>query len=114
MEDCIFCKIIKGEIPCKKEFEDEDVLVFHDTYPLAPVHLLVVPKKHISKLSDATADDQMLLGKIQLVAAKVAKDLGIGEAFRVLNANGTLAGQTVFHIHYHVRGGWGDKAPEDI
>ncbi len=113
MENCVFCKIIKGKVPSKKVYEDEEVLAFHDTNPLAPVHVLVISKKHIGKLSEANNTDAMILGKIQLVAAKVAKDLGIGEAFRVLNANGSEAGQSVFHIHYHVRGGWKEGMPED-
>ena len=113
MEECTFCKIIKGNIPSKKVYEDEEVLAFHDINPLAPVHVLVIPKKHIEKLSEASDNDIEILGKLQIIAAKVAKDLGIGEAFRVLNANGKDAGQSVFHIHYHVRGGWKKEAPED-
>ena len=112
MDDCVFCKVIKGEIPSKKVFEDDDLLAFEDIHPMAPVHILIVPKKHIARLSEATPEDQMLLGKIQLTAAKIAKDLLIGDAFRVLMANGALAGQTVFHIHYHLRGGW-KEAPKD-
>lgn len=111
MADCVFCKIIKGDLPSRKEYEDSDVIVIHDINPAAPVHLLIIPKKHIAKLSDATSKDKNLLGKIQLTAAKVAKKAGIGDAFRVTVASGKGAGQTVFHLHYHLIGGW-DKVPE--
>lgn len=105
MDDCIFCKIVKGEVTSKKEYEDKDVLAFHDIHPKAPVHVLVIPKKHIARLSEASEDDQALLGKCQLVAAKLAKKLGVEDAFRLSLANGKGAGQDVFHIHYHVLGG---------
>lgn len=105
MEGCIFCKIVKGELPSEKEYEDDEVLAFHDIYPKAPVHILVIPKKHIANLADVSSDDQSLLGKCQLAAANLAKKLGIGDAFRVLTASGGDAGQSVFHLHYHVVGG---------
>lgn len=114
MADCIFCKIVSGEVPSKKIFEDEDTLSFHDINPKAPVHFLIIPKKHIDKLAQAKEEDKTLLGKIQLLAARLAKDFGIGEAFRLLSFNGKSAGQTVFHLHYHVRGGWEGKVSEDI
>ena len=114
MSKCIFCKIVKGEIPSKKVYEDQDLIVIHDIKPLAPVHVLIIPKKHIAKLSGAGPEDKILLGKIQLVAAKIAHDLKIDEAFRVLLANGSKAGQSVFHIYYHLRGGWKNNIPEDI
>ena len=112
-KDCVFCKIVAGEIPSKQVYQDEEIIAFHDISPKTPVHILVVPQKHISKLSEADDSDGELLGKIQLVCAKVAEDAGIGDAFRVLNFNGERAGQTVFHIHYHVRGGWEDDKKED-
>lgn len=105
-QGCIFCKIVRGEIPAKKEYEDEDVVVFHDVEPKAPIHVLVIPKKHIPRLSEVSQEDVGVLGKCQLVAADVAQKLGVGDAFRVLNASGEGAGQSVFHIHYHVLGGW--------
>lgn len=107
--ECIFCKIVAGELPSKKEYEDEDVIAIHDINPAAPVHLLVIPKKHIAKLAEARQEDQNLLGKIQIVAAKVAEKTGISDAFRVATASGKDAGQTIFHIHYHVIGGWGKE-----
>lgn len=112
-KDCIFCRIVKGEIPAKKVYEDRDLIVIHDIKPLAPVHVLLIPKKHIAQLSEAKPEDKILLGKIQLVAAQVARDLKIEEAFRVLLCNGVKAGQSVFHLHYHVRGGWKGDVPED-
>jgi len=113
MDDCIFCKIVKGEVPSKKVYEDVDILAFYDIHPLAPVHVLVIPKKHIAKLSEAGEEDEDLLGKIQIVLSKIAKDLKIEDSFRVLLCNGEKAGQSVFHIHYHLRGGW-ENPPKDI
>lgn len=113
MNDCIFCKIVKGEILSKKVYEDDRILAFYDIHPLAPVHVLVIPKKHIAKLSEASERDANLLGKIQIAIVKIAKDLKIEDSFRVLLCNGEKVGQSVFHIHYHLRGGW-KKPPEDI
>lgn len=107
--DCLFCKIIKGEISCKKVYEDDEVLAFWDIKPVAPVHILVIPKKHIPRVVDAEEEDFSVLGKIQLVIAEIAKEQGIGDSFRIANANGEMAGQSVFHIHYHLLGGWKDK-----
>jgi len=109
MEDCIFCKIIRGEAPSEKVWEDEEILAFKDIKPSAPVHILIVPKKHIENLSDTSSEDQALLGKIQLTAVKIAEKLGIKDAFRVSTLNGENAGQTVFHLHYHLMGGWSEK-----
>jgi histidine triad (HIT) family protein len=103
--NCIFCKIIRGEIPSKKVFEDDDVLAFHDIHPAAPVHVLVIPKKHIAKLSDATEEDQAVLGKMMLVATKVASDLGSTDGFRTIINVGRVGRQDVFHLHMHVLGG---------
>jgi len=111
MEDCIFCKVIKGELPSKKEYEDKDVIAFRDINPVAPVHVLIVPKKHITNLVSASDKDGEILGKCQLVAKEVAKKVGISDAFRVLTANSEKAGQSVFHLHYHLIGGWNDKSP---
>ncbi len=103
--NCIFCKIIRGEIPSKKVFEDDDVLAFNDIHPAAPVHVLVIPKKHIAKLSDATEADQAVLGKMMLVATKVANDLGATDGFRTIINVGRVGRQDVFHLHMHVLGG---------
>ena len=111
MDDCIFCKIIDGEISSKKVYEDENIFAFYDIHPLAPIHVLIIPKKHIARLSEATLEDENLLGKLQLAAAKIAKDLKIADTFRLSLCNGKKAGQSVFHIHYHLRGGWEGEAP---
>lgn len=104
-KDCVFCKIVKGEIPSKKEYEDDGVLAFRDINPVAPVHILIVPKKHIKNLSSASVEDAAILGKCQVVASELAKKNGIGGAFRLLTASGSEAGQSVFHLHYHLVGG---------
>ncbi len=103
--DCIFCKIIRNEIPSTKVYEDDDVLAFNDIHPSAPVHVLVIPKKHIAKLSDATAADQAVLGKMMLVATQVANDLGSTDGFRTIVNVGRVGRQDVFHLHMHVLGG---------
>lgn len=104
--DCIFCKIGKGEIPAKVVYEDESVLAFEDINPQAPVHILIIPRKHIPTLLDIEETDGVLLGHMFGVANRIAKERGIAEkGFRVvLNCN-REAGQTVFHIHLHLLGG---------
>ena len=112
MEDCIFCKIIKGEIPSNKVYEDEDVLAFHDINPAAQIHILVIPKKHISMLTDLKEEDEALIGKIYTTINKIAKQEGFEEeGFRVIVNCGKDAGQEVMHIHFHILGGkkLGDK-----
>jgi histidine triad (HIT) family protein len=103
---CIFCKIVEGEISAKKVYEDEDVLVFHDINPVAPVHVLIIPKKHLAKIADITINDAELMGKLMLTARKVAEQLGVAESgFRLVINNGESANQTVFHLHIHLIGG---------
>ncbi|MFA5140005.1 MAG: histidine triad nucleotide-binding protein [Elusimicrobiota bacterium] len=102
--DCLFCKIVSGEIPSRKVYEDERALAFKDLNPAAPTHLLVVPKKHIAKLSDSAEADESLLGHLQLVIRKLAAENGL-EDFRVVLNNGRGAGQSVDHVHYHVLSG---------
>ena len=106
MTNCIFCKIISGDIPGDIVYQDDDVLAFRDLNPKAPTHILVIPKKHISTLNDVQTDDAELVGKMYLAAKKIAADEGIAEpGYRtVMNCN-ALAGQTVFHIHLHLLGG---------
>ena len=112
MKDCIFCKIVKGEIPCKKIYEDEDILAFHDIDPRAPVHFLVIPKKHISNIMEAEAVDSALFGKILFKAQELAKEPGLaspagcgekGGRF-VINCK-SQGGQSVDHLHLHFLGG---------
>ena len=112
MGDCIFCKIIKGEIPSKKVYEDKDIFAFEDINPQAPVHILIVPKKHIAKSLDAAGQDKELIGSIFMIANKLAKEKGIAESgFRlVVNCNRD-SGQEVFHIHFHLLGGRKMKWP---
>lgn len=105
MSDCIFCKIIAGEIPSKKLYEDDDVLAFWDIAPQAPVHFLVIPKKHIPTPSDITEEDQNVMGKLMRIGAQVAAENGTGDAYRVIFNNGAKAGQEVFHTHMHILGG---------
>ena len=100
----IFEKIIAGELPCDRVYEDGQCLAFKDINPVAPLHVLVVPKKHIDRLSNSTPEDQGLLGHMMRVAAHVAKEQGY-EDFRVITNNGAGAGQTVFHLHLHVIAG---------
>jgi len=102
--DCIFCKIVAGNIPSKTIFEDDEVIAFHDIRPLAKVHFLIVPKAHIETLKDCTAEHQALLGKMMLLAAQLAAEQGLTGYKTVMNV-GHEGGQEVFHIHLHVFGG---------
>lgn len=106
MSDCLFCKIIDKKIPSRIVYEDELVLAFEDVNPQAPVHTLVIPKKHIPTLLDITEEDSGLLAHIFRVASKIAKDKGIdSRGFRVVSNCNPESGQTVYHIHFHVLGG---------
>lgn len=102
--DCIFCKIISGAIPCKKIYEDDEVIAFHDIKPMAKVHFLIVPKLHVETLKDCEASHQQLLGKMLLLAPKLAAEQGL-KGFKTLINTGKEGGQEVFHIHIHVFGG---------
>lgn len=105
-EECIFCKIVAGEIPAKKVYEDEEILAFEDVSPQAPVHILVIPKKHISSLLALEPEDEKLAATFLYRIQDIAKKLNLDEAgFRVVNNIGKQGGQTVFHIHFHVLGG---------
>ncbi|HSH54634.1 MAG TPA: histidine triad nucleotide-binding protein [Methylotenera sp.] len=108
--DCIFCKIVAGSIPAKKIFEDDDVIVFNDIKPINPVHFLIVPKLHVESLASCEVQHQSLLGKMLLLAPKLAKEQGLA-GFRTMINTGREGGQEVFHIHLHVYGG-GDKLPK--
>lgn len=104
--DCLFCKLVNGDIPAKILYQDDDVIAFEDIAPKAPTHFLVIPKRHISTLNDLTAEDAALVGKLPITAAKIAKDLGIAEdGYRVVMNCNEQGGQTVYHIHMHVLGG---------
>jgi len=103
-ETCIFCKIVQGKIPSTKIFEDDDVIVFNDIHPIAKVHFLIVPKLHIESLASCDVQQQSLLGKMLLLAPKLAKEQGLA-GFRTMINTGKEGGQEVFHIHVHVFGG---------
>ncbi|MBK2112296.1 histidine triad nucleotide-binding protein [Francisella tularensis subsp. novicida FSC159] len=104
MSDCIFCKIITGEIPSKKVYEDENIFAFHDINPAADIHILVIPKKHIASLNDLTEQDHELMGKFILSIPKVAKLMGL-KGFKTIFNTGKEGGQMVFHLHAHILGG---------
>lgn len=103
---CLFCKILNNEIPSKKVYEDDDVYAFEDITPKAPVHILIIPKKHIETLNNIKEEDYKLIGKIYGAAAKIASEKGLSErGYRVVANCNADAGQTVFHIHFHLMGG---------
>lgn len=101
----VFEKIIKGELPCEKVFENERILAIQDIHPIAPVHLLIIPKKPIVSLQDVREEDLPLIGEIVAVAQQLAKKFDIEEGYRLLTNHGADAGQTVFHLHFHLIGG---------
>ena len=105
MEDTIFGKITRGEIPTEFLFEDDQCVVIRDIHPQAPTHVLIIPREPIPRLVDSNVDDQALLGHLLLVAGRVAEDLGVGDAFRLVINNGEGGGQTVFHLHLHILAG---------
>jgi histidine triad (HIT) family protein len=106
MNDCIFCKIVKGDIPSKKAYEDELVYAFHDIAPAAPVHVLVIPKEHVlAGVDEVTEDNAAIVAHIFTVIPKIAKELGLTGGYRVVSNIGADAGQTVRHIHFHIIGG---------
>ncbi len=106
MSDCLFCRIVRGEIPCSKVYEDDDLLAFRDIHPQAPVHVLFVPKVHMGGLNDLVEGVPAAVARIPQVAAKVARELGIAETgYRLVMNSGPDAGQTVFHLHVHLLGG---------
>ena len=105
MDNCIFCKIARGEIPSKKIYQDDDVIAFHDIRPIAPVHFMVVPTLHVASLAEVTDEHRALLGKIMVVASRLAKEQGCTDGFRTIVNTGRVGGQEVHHLHLHVIGG---------
>jgi histidine triad (HIT) family protein len=103
--DCLFCKIAAKQIPAKIVYEDPEIFAFEDIGPQAPTHLLICPRKHIASLQDASADDAAMLGRLQLVATKLAGERNLKEGFRTVINTGEHAGQSVLHLHLHVLGG---------
>ncbi len=105
MEDCIFCNIVDGKIPCNKVFEDEDILAFHDIHPVAPVHFMVIPKLHIASLAQVDFSHQLLLGKMLALGSKLAVGQGCGDGWRTIINTGRVGRQEVYHLHMHIIGG---------
>jgi histidine triad (HIT) family protein len=103
--DCLFCKIVSGSIPVTRLFEDEYTLAFPDIHPQAPVHLLIVPKRHIASMAHSTAEDSALLGHLFSTAAEVARQQNLAQGYRLVINTGTDGGQTVEHLHVHLLGG---------
>ena len=103
--DCIFCKIVAGEIPSKKIYEDDEVFAFHDIRPVAPVHFMIIPKRHLASLADCDDSHGEILGKILLHAPRLAKAQGLNDGFRTIINTGRGGGQEVYHLHVHVMGG---------
>ena len=105
MQHCIFCKIIKGEVPSRKVYEDDDVLAFHDVRPQAPVHFMIIPKVHVDTLAHCQPEHQAVLGKILLLTASLAREQGCPDGYRTIVNTGRVGRQEVYHLHVHVLGG---------
>lgn len=106
MEDCIFCKIVKGEIPSKKVYEDKNILAFYDVNPEAPIHVLVIPKEHISSVNEINQENSKIISDIFIVINKIVRELKIAEdGYRIITNTGENGGQSVKHMHFHVIGG---------
>ena len=103
--NCIFCKIVRGEIPSKKVHEDDEVLAFHDVRPQAPVHLLIIPKQHVATLYDAGPEHEKALGRLLALAGRLARQEGAADGFRTIVNTGRVGHQEVYHVHVHVLGG---------
>ncbi|MEI6547579.1 MAG: histidine triad nucleotide-binding protein [Burkholderiales bacterium] len=103
--DCIFCRIVRGEIPSRKVYEDDDILAFHDINPATPVHFLIIPKIHVENLYDADMGHQAVLGKILGMAGELARQQGLDDGFRTVINTGRIGKQEVYHLHLHVLGG---------
>ena len=111
MTECLFCRIISGEIPAKKVYEDEHTFAFEDIDPQAPTHVLIIPKKHVRGLKEAQAEDAELIGRLHLAAAAIGRQRGIEDGYRTVLNVGPKSGQSVFHIHVHLIGGRNMKWP---
>ena len=105
MTDCLFCRILRNEIPAKKIYEDEHTFAFEDINPQAPTHVLIIPKRHVRGLKEATPEDAELIGRCHLAAAHIARQRGIEDGYRTVLNVGPQAGQSVFHLHVHLLGG---------
>ena len=105
MQDCLFCRIVRGEIPAAKVYEDDEVLAFKDIQPQRPVHVLLIPKKHITSLAHAGDEDTPVLGRMLALANRIAVDQGSADGFRSIINTGRVGGQEVMHVHMHIVGG---------
>lgn len=105
MSDCLFCRIARGDIPCRKVYEDDEVLAFHDINPVAPVHFMLIPKLHLVSLAEADATHAALLGRMLLLVPELARQQGLDQGFRTVINTGRGGGQEIFHLHLHVIGG---------
>ena len=105
MESCVFCKIVRGEIPSKKIYEDADIFAFHDIHPLAPVHFMIIPKRHIASLAECDSSHEAVLGKMLAIASHLAREQGSADGFRTIINTGRVGRQEVYHLHMHVIGG---------
>lgn len=114
MTVCLFCRIRDGEIPSKKVYEDEHLIAFHDIYPKAPLHVLIVPRKHIATINDLEDGDAELVGRLFLAAKKIAADAGYGDGYRVLMNCGEQGGQVIFHMHLHLMAGFTDTDQDQV
>lgn len=104
-QNCIFCKIVRGELPANKVYEDDEVLAFHDIRPHAPVHLLVIPKLHVASLAECDMSHRDILGKIMVLVPQLAREHGATDGFRTIINTGRVGGQEVYHLHVHILGG---------
>jgi histidine triad (HIT) family protein len=105
VQDCIFCKIVRGELPSRKVYEDDEILAFQDIHPLAPVHFMLVPKRQIASLADAGSDDAPVLGRIMALTGRLAREQGSPDGYRTIVNTGRIGRQDVMHLHVHVVGG---------
>ena len=105
LSDCLFCKIIAGEIPSQRVYEDDHIFAFRDIMPQAPVHILIVPREHVASVTELTAENSHLVAKCYEAIVKVAESEGLADGFRVITNSGKDGGQTVFHLHFHLLGG---------
>ena len=105
MSDCIFCKIVSGAIPCRKVYEDGDMLAFHDIHPVAPVHFMIIPKRHVDSLGDCDDSHAHELGRMMAMAGRLARAAGASDGFRTIVNTGRVGRQDVYHLHIHIIGG---------
>ena len=105
MESCLFCKIVQGKIPCNRVYEDADILAFHDIHPAASVHFMLIPKLHIASLTDVEDQHRDLLGRMLLLAPRLAQEQGCTDGFRTIINTGRVGGQEIYHLHVHIIGG---------